>query len=107
MRRYGVFHVTNLLLTDDFSYENTRRLAGKLIQGGFVFYRRNQKIKFPVAFNSSCLSVIAFDKSDSSDNTNWIYGTGSYTTTDFFCLAERIDGTYPDDCNCQYIAIGV
>lgn len=78
-----------------------------LIQGGLVFYRRNQKIKFPVAFNSSCLSVIAFDKSDFGDDVNWIYGTGSYTTTDFFCLAERINGTYPDDCNCQYIAIGV
>ena len=76
-------------------------------QGGFVFYRRNQKIKFPVAFNSSCLSVIAFDKSNFGDDINWTYGTGSYTTTDFFCLAERINGTYPDDCNCQYIAIGV
>lgn len=78
-----------------------------LIQGGFVLYRRNQKIKFPVAFNSRCLSVVAFDKSDFGDDINWIYGTGSYTTTDFFCLAERIDGTYPDDCSCQYIAIGV
>ncbi|WP_423838769.1 gp53-like domain-containing protein [Veillonella magna] len=64
-------------------------------------------MKFPVAFNSRCLSVVAFDKSDMGDTINWTYGTGSYTTTDFFCLVERIDGTYPDDCGCQYLALGV
>ncbi|WP_205088731.1 hypothetical protein, partial [Veillonella magna] len=53
LHRYAVICVTNLLLTDDFSHENTRRLAGKLIQGVILY---NVPIDsywiFPVSFKT-------------------------------------------------------
>ncbi|WP_205088621.1 hypothetical protein, partial [Veillonella magna] len=62
LHRYAVICVTNLLLTDDFSHENTRRLAGKLIQGGIVFDVKNEYThRLPVSFTSKALIVVPID----------------------------------------------
>ncbi|WP_205088619.1 hypothetical protein, partial [Veillonella magna] len=60
LHRYAVICVTNLLLTDDFSHENTRRLAGKLIQGGEAGDDNTRgTIRFPVA--AKLLNIVCTD----------------------------------------------